>query len=146
MSKRLVKIQRIHEPPGHPAHGEHGLFAAQHLAPGSVIIDYLGFVHSSRDADPQSDYDLSLDRDLGIGVDAARMGNEARFINDYRGIRGAGPNAEFVERLVNGERRMSVRVLPVRKSGEGRKGISKGVEILVNYGKGFWQHRQAPEQ
>jgi hypothetical protein len=34
----------------------------------------------------KSDYDLWLDRDADLAVDAARMGNEARFINDYRGV------------------------------------------------------------
>ena len=103
-------------------------------------MDYLGFIHSSRDSDLTSDYDLSLDRDLGVGIDAARMGNEARFINDYRGIRDR-PNVEFVERAIDGERRMSVRVIPRGKSGKGKGGVARGEELLVNYGKGFWIHR-----
>ncbi|KAJ4293951.1 hypothetical protein N0V88_005465 [Collariella sp. IMI 366227] len=43
-------------------------------------------------------YDLWLDRDGDLAVDAARMGNEARFVNDYRGVPGRNgkkANAEF---------------------------------------------------
>ncbi len=136
-----VRVRRIDAPPDHPARGQYGLFASKHLAPGSIVLDYLGYVHSSRDTDALSNYDLSLDRERGIGIDAACMGNEARFINDYRGIRDA-PNVEFVDRTVHGERRMSVQVRSAGKSGQGSKGIARGEELLVNYGKGFWQHRE----
>ena len=136
----LVRARRVQGPPDHPALGQLGLFAIIRLPPGSVVMDYLGLVHSNRDSDLTSDYDLSLDRDLGVGIDAARMGNEARFINDYRGIQDR-PNVEFIERAIDGERRMSVRVMPRGKSGKGKGGIAKGEELLVNYGKGFWTHR-----
>jgi SET domain-containing protein len=131
----------------HPANGQYGLFAAQNLSPGSFILCYHGFVHGDADTDPTSDYDLCLDRDLSIGIDAAKMGNEARFINDYRGINPTGPNAEFKEVWVDvgrglAEKRMAVFVLPAGKSGKRRKGIQKGAEILLSYGKGFWKERQ----
>jgi hypothetical protein len=126
----------------HPAFNQNGLFASKTLPPASLIILYLGLVHGSTDADPTSSYDLSFDAELGVGIDAQRMGNEARFINDYRGI-AEKPNAEFKDvwiRKANGtiERRIGVFVL----SGKGReKGIRKGEEILVSYGKGFWKAR-----
>jgi hypothetical protein len=96
--------------------------------------------------DETSDYDLSLDRESGIGVDASKMGNEARFMNDYRGV-AAGPNAEFRDVLVDVgfgivEKRMGIFVLSTGKSGKRAKGIERGEEILVNYGKGFWAERQ----
>ncbi|KAI9784570.1 MAG: hypothetical protein M1839_001792 [Geoglossum umbratile] len=139
-STALVKISLITSPNAHPALHQHGLFATRHLPPGSFILDYLGLYHSEPST---SDYDLSLSRDLGIGIDAVRMGNEGRFINDYRGIR-SGPNAEFRERVAGSERRMGVWVLPVGKSGKG-KGINKGEEICVSYGKGFWRSRKGEE-
>jgi hypothetical protein len=141
----LVRITSI-TAPAHPAQGQYGLFAASRLSAGSFILFYLGFVHSESDADVTSDYDLSLDRELGIGVDATNMGNEARFINDYRGISSSGPNAEFKEVWIpvgkgEAEKRMAVYVLPAGKSGKRAKGIGKGEEILVSYGKGFWKER-----
>lgn len=71
------------------------------------------------------------------------MGNEARFVNDYRGIRGEGPNAEFREVLFgSGERGMGVWVMGTgKKGGKGKAGIKKGEEIVVSYGRGFWKAR-----
>lgn len=61
------------------------------------------------------------------------MGNEARFINDYRGI-AEKPNAVFLDsRTAAGELRMGI------WSGKGV--IKKGDEILVSYGKAWWQAR-----
>jgi hypothetical protein len=126
----------------HPACHQSGLFASRNLPPSSLIIVYLGLVHGASDTDHSSSYDLGVDASLGIGIDAQKMGNEARFINDYRGI-AERPNAEFKDvwvRLSNGtiERRIGVFVM----SGKGReKGIRKGEEILVSYGKGFWKAR-----
>ena len=113
---------------------------------------YLGYVHGPgpHDTDPASDYDLSLDQELGVGVDARSMGNESRFVNDYRGVRNAGPNAEFRDCVVQvgtgkgkgrWERRIGVFVLGAGRGGSGRRGrgIRKGEEVLVSYGKGFWR-------
>lgn len=158
----LVKITSITDPK-HPANGQAGLFAVRDLKPGSFILEYLGVIHASppssedegegegegeKKGDPHahSDYDLSLDRYLNLAIDAAKVGNEARFINDYRGIADR-PSAEFREiwhpaRERTGERGMGVWVLPVGKSGNGKGGIRKGEEILVSYGKGFWGARK----
>jgi len=134
----------------HPACGQYGLFAAKTLLPDTFIIWYLGFVHSQEETDPTSDYDLSLDRELGVGIDASKMGNEGRMINDYRGVRGQGPNAEFRDCWVDlgkgkFEKRIAVYVLSAGKSGKRAKGIAKGEEIVVSYGKGFWDGRRATE-
>lgn len=99
----------------------------------------------------KSDYDLWVDRDADVAVDAARMGNEARFVNDYRGVPGAKrANAEF--RVVwdarMRERCMAVYVLPAGKRAVGKArvvGIAKGEEVLVSYGRGFWQGRNKEE-
>jgi hypothetical protein len=141
-----VKITRISNA-SHPAQGQYGLYATEHLPPDSFILPYLGFVHDQMESDETSDYDLSLDRDLAIGVDASKMGNEARFINDYRGI-STGPNAEFRDILVDVgfgivEKRMGVFVLSAGKSGKRARGIGKHEEILVSYGKGFWTERKS---
>jgi hypothetical protein len=109
------------------------LFASKKIPPHTHIIDYVGEVHC--DDRPDSDYDLSLYRsqEVNVGVDARVMGNEARFINDFRGIRDR-PNAVFVEgRSSLGELRMSV--------WSGADGVDKGDEILVSYGKAWWRAR-----
>jgi SET domain-containing protein len=135
----------------HPAAGQAGLFATRDLKPGTFILQYIGEIHdSSSDKHKDSDYDLSLDRILGIGIDAAEKGNEARFINDYRGVPGVKKaNAEFKE-IWDGarkERGMGVWVLGEGKgkSGGKSKGIRKGEEILVSYGRGFWGARKDEE-
>ncbi|KAK1640114.1 hypothetical protein BDP81DRAFT_446491 [Colletotrichum phormii] len=148
----LVKITPI-TVAGHPAHGQCGLFATRHLKPGTFVLPYLGMVHPGV-VDPaeagteegegeKSDYDLWLDRDSGVAVDADKGGNEARFVNDYRGI-GERPNAEFREVWCERwrQRCMAVWVLPEGRNGRGKGGIGKGEEILVSYGKGFWGRRR----
>ncbi|KAL0934194.1 SET domain-containing protein [Colletotrichum truncatum] len=139
----LVKITPITDFK-HPAKGQFGLFAARHIKPGTFIIPYLGTVHP--DVPSKSDYDLWLDREAEIAVDASENGNEARFINDYRGV-AERPNAEFREVWSHKfrQRCMAVFVLPEGKNGRGKGGIGKGEEILVSYGKGFWGHRMSEE-
>ncbi|TLD06019.1 uncharacterized protein PgNI_08327 [Pyricularia grisea] len=200
-----VEIRPITDP-HHPAHGQAGLFATRRLEPGTLILPYLGEIHPGVDATDdknnnnnnddnheqeydysKSDYDLWLSRDADVAVDAARCGNEARFVNDYRGVPGASrANAEFREvwdprwryraaaaaadggggcggagggppvmAAQAGEWGMALFVLPVGKktlarkqqqqSGSGKRsvgGIEKGEEILVSYGKGFWEKRK----
>ncbi|TLS23911.1 hypothetical protein PpBr36_08203 [Pyricularia pennisetigena] len=202
-----VEIRPITDP-RHPAHGQAGLFATRRLEPGSLILPYLGEIHpgaatATRDDQDEeydyskSDYDLWLSRDADVAVDAARCGNEARFVNDYRSVPGAErANAEFREvwdprwryraaaaaaasaaaggdvggegkgppvmAAQAGEWGMALFVLPVGKKtlarkqqqqhqqqqnqgGSGKRGvrgIEKGEEILVSYGKGFWEKRR----
>ena len=137
----------------HPAKGQRGLFAAQQLEPDSLICLYLGHVHTNSlsDTDAHSDYDLSYDRETGLSIDAAQSGNESRFANDYRGI-AQRPNAEWRDCLiqvpsdkradgVKWERRVGIFVLPAGNAGKRKGGIKAGDEILVSYGKGFWESR-----
>jgi Proteins containing SET domain len=120
--------------PSHPACGQYGLFAAKKIPPRTHILDYIGEIHC--DDRLASDYDLSLYRSLdglNIGVDASVMGNEARFINDFRGIRDK-PNAIFSDgRIAGGQLRMSI--------WSTNEAIKKGDEILVSYGKSWWKAR-----
>lgn len=149
----LVDIKQVSDEK-HPAFGQRGLFASQDLEPDLFICLYLGHVHTNSlsDTDPHSDYDLSYDRDIGLSIDAALCGNETRFANDFRGI-AERPNTEFrdcfvqvkSEKRVDGvkwERRVAIFVLSGGKAGKRHGGIKAGEEILVNYGKGFWEGRQ----
>lgn len=132
-SARLVVIRSITSP-SHPAVGQYGLFTSKKIPPRTHLIDYIGEIHWD---ERESDYDLSLHRTqdgVSIGIDAKKSGNEARFINDFRGIC-SKPNAVFVERrTASGELRMSVQ--------SGGEAIKKGEEILVSYGKSWWKERQ----
>ncbi|CAK7568327.1 MAG: hypothetical protein SEPTF4163_006314 [Sporothrix epigloea] len=160
----LVEIRAITDP-AHPACGQSGLFAARHLPAGSFIVPYFGVYHRGNVAvgrhgqgtnlhnKKESDYDLWLDRDADVAVDAERCGNEARFINDYRGTGKPRANAEFREVWDSRrcERGMAVFVMPatkrlLQKAVSGAGGIVKGDEILVSYGKGFWEMRQKEAQ
>jgi hypothetical protein len=118
----------------HPAHGQHGLFATRKIPAHTLIVEYIGEVHS--DERPTSDYDISLYRFPGgenVGVDATAMGNEARFVNDYRGIR-PKPNAQFADRwTARGDLRIGIWSLASE--------IRKGDEIVVSYGKSWWAAR-----
>jgi SET domain-containing protein len=119
--------------PSHPAHGQHGLFAARKIPARTLIVEYIGEVHS--DERPTSDYDISLYRFPleSVGVDATTMGNEARFVNDYRGIR-PKPNAQFADLWsAGGDLRIGIWSLA--------EGIRKDDEIVVSYGKAWWAAR-----
>ncbi|KAJ6501712.1 hypothetical protein C8R47DRAFT_1108474 [Mycena vitilis] len=132
----LVVIRRISEP-SHPACGQLGLYAARKIQAKTQIVDYIGEIHC--DERPESDYDLSLYRNLNVGIDASKMGNEGRFVNDYRGIPGQDkPNAIFVDiRRPLGELGIVI---------ESSRTIKKGEEILVSYGKAWWQARKDVEE
>ncbi|KAI0129409.1 SET domain-containing protein [Xylariales sp. AK1849] len=148
----LVKITPITDT-SHPAKGQAGLFAARPLPPGSLILPYYGIIHSSLPphnvAHEKSDYDLWLDHEMGLAVDAGKAGNEARFINDYRGVKDR-PNAEFRECWDSrtDQKCMAVFVLPAGRNADkkGSRGIAKGEEVCVSYGKGFWGGRKAEEE
>ncbi|KAK3342512.1 hypothetical protein B0H65DRAFT_221646 [Neurospora tetraspora] len=117
----------------------------------------------------QSDYDLWLDHALDLAIDAARCGNEARFVNDYRRVPNPSfppgykpqskkeelfmkrPNAEFkvVWDPPRQEKTMAVYVLPAGKKAVGRArevGVPRGEEVVVSYGKGFWEKRREEEE
>lgn len=98
-------------------------------------------MHTEAEADAKSDYDLCLQREDGdvIGIDATTSGNEARFVNDYRGVL-ERPNAVFELRTwdLPGGRGQGVRMAIFA----GPKGVPKGEEICVSYGRGFWDSRR----
>ena len=144
----------------HPAAGSHGLFAAHDILPDTFIRPYLGVLHSKKDADFHSTYDLSLCHDprlsstsspdvesqletisidsdtdrTALYLDSRWWGNESRFVNDYRGI-AAKPNVEFRSfiQLHQGQDRFQMGLFATRP-------IKRGQELLINYGKSFWLH------
>ncbi|ODN82163.1 hypothetical protein L202_02457 [Cryptococcus amylolentus CBS 6039] len=159
-AKQLASVQiKVITQAGHPANGQFGLFAKQKIKENELVLPYLGVIHVTytpedgseslvTDDHSDSDYDLSLLRisasdprnpfpgqHISIGVDAAHAGNGGRFVNDFRGVKPSGPNAEFrVGKGEAGELRMEIWSL--------KGGIGKGEELLVSYGKGWWGARQ----
>lgn len=129
---KLVKIKKITDPK-HPAYNQYGLFAAKKIPPRTHLLDYLGYVHTAAESDESSNYDIVLDKDTGIAIDAQRCGCEARMVNDYRGIC-ERPNVQFDDRYVGDELRIAIFTMS--------EPISAGTELCINYGKGFWNARQ----
>lgn len=142
----------------HPARGQRGLFAAEHLEPDQFIILYQGHIHNNSlsDTNPHSDYDLNFDREIYLSIDAAKSGNQSRCANDYRGI-AERPNAEFRDCFIKvpctkraggtkWERRVGIFVLSAGKAGKRKHGIKAGEEILLSYGKQFWESRRVMAQ
>jgi hypothetical protein len=108
-------------------------------------VPYLGRTHTSFTTAIKSDYDLWLDREADLAVDASLQGNEARFVNDYRGVKDK-PNAEFGVGWSETWNELIVGFWVLGKAGEKKGGIRKGEEILVSYGKGFWGGRREEEE
>lgn len=119
--------------PGHPAQGQSGLFALKKIPANTHLLDYIGHITIPPETSQTSDYSLSLDRYQSVSIDAEKMGNEARFVNDFRGVPNVkGPNAQFVDVERGREKRIGIKSL---------REIGKGEELLVSYGKGFWTER-----
>ena len=131
---RAVEVRRITDGT-HPACGEHGLFAARRLAYGARALDYVGAVSTAEGEDRSSDYVCEFGADGELALDALRVGNEARFINDFRNT-GRRPNVEF--RL-----RRSARAAEMRQGVYvcAKEGVRAGDELLISYGKPFWRAR-----
>lgn len=162
----------------HPAQGQCGLFARCDLEPDTLIVPYLGRAHLSvpPDQDDESQYDASIsvsppasaqegENDgevVRCGIDATHCGNEARFVNDYRGIL-KRPNVFFkeVERPFPREKKAQLsgatsgeegqqRPLPRKIKGlaifTGAHPIKAGTELCVSYGKGWWAARSEEQR
>jgi len=171
---QIIKITKITDP-AHPACGQCGLFAAKKISPKTWILDYTGVVHDQFGTDLLSNYDLCLellpippsqnactsDRPGGadnatetglaaywdVAVDAAKSGNAARFINDFRGVPGKSkPNVEFQSRKV--EVPTAKGKVEVVRIGiwAGKDGVGKGEELLLSYGRAFWKARRGEEE
>lgn len=128
-----VQARRIEEE-RHPAFGQHGLFARVSLARGARVLDYVGRVSLGEHEDRTSDYVAEFGDRGELALDANCIGNEARFINDFRNT-GRRQNVEFqLRRASDGELRQGVFV-------SAKEGIREGEELLISYGKPFWRAR-----
>ncbi|KAG8457061.1 hypothetical protein KFE25_004372 [Diacronema lutheri] len=138
-----VRVERIDEP-AHPACGQCGLFAAVPLPCGARACDYVGTVRAPPPDGPpvacapaaadKSDYELDFGAHSELSLDAHIVGNEGRFLNDFRNT-GRPPNVEFRLRADRaGALRQGIFV-------SAKRGVEAGDELLVSYGKPYWRAR-----
>eukprot|EP00967_Tisochrysis_lutea_P060079 scaffold76740_cov28-Tisochrysis_lutea.AAC.1 len=113
-------------------------YAGEEIPKGEELFDYTGHVRLVACAEHDtstSSYLLNLftheESQVFIDIDAARAGNESRFLNDHHGICNA-PNAQFWPYfdITSGEKRMAVKTIAP---------IPVGAEIVVDYGGGYFQ-------
>ena len=124
---------RITEP-SHPAVGENGLFAAIDLPCGAWVIDYVGAITLGANEDRSSDYVCDFGEKSELALDAKTVGNEARFVNDYRNT-GKRASVEFrLRRDALGEMRQGVFVCA-------KEGVTKGEELLISCARRPHAHR-----
>ena len=131
-------------PPDHPCYGTgfaRGLFATKTFQPYHTIGTYAGVIgdaegtgtqKAQRPQEGQFAIDLDIAQSMGsaikIEIDAKYVGNETRFINDYRGI-ALRPNVEFCTKAC-ARKGLWVDV-------KAAVDIYDGDEILVDYGDEF---------
>lgn len=126
----LLKKQLAIRPSVLPGAGN-GLFTTQFIPKGTLIIEYKGKVSAWKDVNHDNGnngYIYYVNRNHVI--DASKHPNElARYANDARGltkVRGVNNNAEYAEE----GKKVFIRA---------KKNIQPGEEILVAYGKEYWQ-------
>ena len=119
-----VTPRRIDDP-RHPCHGAFGLFAKRAWQPFEVVGEYVGRV---RPPDVEGHYVLALESDVphleSLSIDAASVGNELRFVNDFRGV-GHEPNVTFQSCTIASR---PAQLLVVTKP------VPTGGELLTDYG------------
>ena len=116
-------------PPDHMLKGQMGVFATKHFSCFDIVGEYTGtvvppghkcWVHGPR-------YRAVLEEVVGLDVDAAKSGNELRFVNSFVGL-GDTYNVAMSEGWIDG----LPRVLFVCT-----REIAVGEELLTDYGVGY---------
>ncbi|ETO15927.1 set domain protein [Reticulomyxa filosa] len=130
--RKYVRIEKITDPK-HPAFGGFGLFATKKIQSNFHICDYKGLVQRHETESQTSDYIIQFVD--GLSCDAEKYGNVARFINDYRNI-AIRPNVKFENYFSKKSGHVRIGVFALNKP------IRQGEELLVTYGKGFWEARK----
>eukprot|EP00730_Choanoeca_flexa_P003908 TRINITY_DN11537_c1_g2_i3.p1 TRINITY_DN11537_c1_g2~~TRINITY_DN11537_c1_g2_i3.p1 ORF type:complete len:698 (+),score=154.98 TRINITY_DN11537_c1_g2_i3:2-2095(+) len=124
----------------HPCLGELGVFAKANIKKGDIIGWYTGVVREAHRTTPGSRYivpfyddedDDGADPEYKLDVDAAELGNEMRFCNDYRNIAEAN-NARLKAQSCDYCQHREMAVVAVSD-------IRQGEEILLDYGDEYWK-------
>eukprot|EP01052_Picozoa_sp_SAG31_P010265 SAG31_NODE_557_length_14160_cov_18.420880_10_plen_157_part_00 len=126
------------EDPKHPCSADkeysYGLFATQDFPPNTFVGQYAGAVKLHQ-PDDTSRYLVPFYTDKAgreYDIDAEHFGNEARFINDFRGVPGAtGANVQFQACNCATTGYYFIAVMTTQR-------VRKGTEFLVDYGPRYW--------
>ena len=143
-SERMRGVEIRIVPSTHPCGGprevahNRGLYATSAFKAGDAMGEYAGCIQSPDEGassrGQHGQYAIALDTSKGFGrpvsleLDARNVGNETRFINDYRGV-APQPNVRFSTTCLPG-RGVWVQVSVIAT-------IQPGDEILVDYGASF---------
>ncbi|KAK3262191.1 hypothetical protein CYMTET_28938 [Cymbomonas tetramitiformis] len=117
-----------------PAKAQYGLYAARSWEAGKRIGVYTGMVRRAQSAVEQWEYIFEehvggAEGGVYIHVDALRVGNELRFVNDYRNV-APEPNVEFRKELHPDTGELVITAHTLRQ-------VVPGEEILADYGDKF---------
>ena len=118
----------------HPAYNRSGteslrVVTVEALAKHEYLGLFAGVVQPDT-ADGWNPYQLAPSTSCGYFVDASQIGNEMRFINDYRGVADA-PNVKFYLYRSRVRGYLATVIVALHD-------IEAGQELLVDYGDGYW--------
>jgi len=125
----LLESQLVIKESTLPGSGK-GLFTKVHISRGTRIVEYKGKITTWKEADHQdgnNSYIFFVSKDHVIDGHPNKE-EKARYINDARGlsrVKGITNNSHYIE----DEMRIYV---------EAKKAIAAGSELLVDYGREYW--------
>ena len=123
-----VELRKIDDK-NHILDGEYGVFSTKNWKTFDIIGCYTGELVKNIPGKYIARLYCSKN-DNYWGLDAEKVGNETRFINDYRNI-AKEPNVVYSKTIVNGKRCIIVIT---------KNDIGVGEEILSDYGKDYWNY------
>jgi SET domain-containing protein len=120
--------------PNHPAYNRkevgHCVVATKNIAKNAHIGIYAGVLRQNTEKAEWNPYQNAPTKNCSHYIDAESIGNQMRFINDYRNIASAPNVGFFINPLrVNG---YLVSVVVALRT------IAKGEELLLDYGDKYW--------
>lgn len=117
-----VKIEKINDPTS-VVFNQYGLFATEDFQKFDILGQYTGNIVNSSNG---GIYVASLDK---CNIDAQKIGNELRFINDFRNISNS-ENVVIRTSYIDKKPRVIFIVT---------KDIKKGDQLLTDYGDDYWK-------
>ena len=117
-----VLVKQINDPTN-ILHNQFGLFATKYFDEYDVIGQYTGKLVTPNKTGRYVAYSENC------GIDANNIGNELRFINDYRNI---APTMNVVFKTTYIDKKPRVLFVVTRN-------IQEGEQLLTDYGEGYWK-------